>query len=247
MKKIVVLGGLFVFGGTLATDVNNAVNNFDGICAGIGVSMTHSENKADVVWNNLQINNPKIVKKTVDQFGGVVAVGYGKVLDNNLYVGGEVSLDASENKKFSGSYDWYGKVNYSGKIKGLTPSAVVKFGYYASRFNTLFYGRVGGAYVKSDFHDGYAEGVVAGNAGAGAHGHYANISDVVPVVGIGIEKKFGKYGIRLEGDYRFDTNKKSIEYCTSNQHARGVALPGICLKNRLNSYVIRMMATCNFH
>ncbi|MCR5225573.1 MAG: hypothetical protein K6C34_05820 [Alphaproteobacteria bacterium] len=243
MKKVVFLGCLIAFGNVVAENTNDRTDAFNGFYVAAGASMGHSEIKTSVTWNSLGINCPAIAHKKFDLFGASAAVGYGKVLANNIYVGSEVLVDILEDKKFSGTYEWDGTVPYRGKIRGFTPSVSIKVGYRANCISTLFYVKAGAAYVKSDFYDGYIDAVTEEYPNAEKHGQSHDIAKIVPIIGGGVEKKFGSFGLRLEGDYRFNTSKNNPEWCKVPGRSNELRVK---VRSRINSYVVRLMATYNF-
>lgn len=254
MKKIMFLGGVVACSVTSATSggdpaaAAHSADTFNGIYVGAGIVFGHTENKASVTWNSFGANCPEIACKKGDQFGASTALGYGWTFSNNVYVGGEFLVDVCENKAFSGTYEWHGKVPYNGKIKGIIPSIALRLGYYVNPIETMVYLRAGAAYVKADFYDSFVDGVVSRvvgehpNVSIKKYGQHHNISCIVPIVGVGVEKKFGAYGVRLEGDYRINTSKDYSEGCD-------IARDNVFranVRSRVNDYAVRLMATYNF-
>ena len=244
MKKIVFLGSIIVGGAVFAADgakTASSVNDFDGVYVGVGGAFSHPGDKASVVENSMGIENPEICHRKDDLFGISTVVGYGQVFRNNVYLGGEFLVDVFRDKKFSGNYEWEGSVPYNGKFKGVVPSVALRLGYCVDSFDTVFYGRVGAAYVRADFYDGFIDEVAAGIPNVEKYGQYHNVSQIAPVIGIGIEKKFGAFGVRLEGDCRLIASKRVSEGFRVNGQEQKIKV-----RNRLNGYTIRLMATYNF-
>lgn len=246
MKKILLLCGLFALGDACATDVETqSVDLVSGLYVGAGMSFARASDKTSVIWNNMGHPCVEMQSRKVNIIGCGLAVGYGKCVSDRLYIGGELSLDVSGNKSYEGQYDFDGIVKYSGKNYGVVPSIVVRIGCcYGS--STMIYLRGGVARVKSSFSDGIAQVVVdyIKNRGRDAEGYGSsiNMSKVVPVLGIGIEKRINdKFGVRLEGDYRFNAQKASVE----GVHAANIN-PEIGIRNRIQGFSVRLMGTYTF-
>lgn len=246
MKKVLLLSCVFTFGNACATEHEGAPEDFySGFYAGAGVSFSRTTNKSDIEWTNFFHEATKIQNRKVNSAGGSVVLGYGRCFANNYYVGGELSVDMAGNKSYTGEYDFQEESNYHGKVHGVIPSAAVRLGYRLNPL-TMAYVKGGIAHVKSDFTDGSAkivfDFIVAKGKNCSYSGSDVNISKVVPVIGVGIERKVtGNFGLRLEGDYRFKSKGTSVERVSG---ATGNIDVG--LSNRISGFTVRAMGTYRF-
>ena len=97
--------------------------------------------------------------------------------------------------------------------------------------DSLVYARVGLTFLNNKFENDQMIGYSFGS------------QKVSPIVGLGIETTyFGKYGVRLEGDYRFAADKKgkvSINDFTNDGYVGD-------LKNKVRGYVVRVVCVYHF-
>lgn len=241
MKRILILCSAFILENASAIESETVVG-YDGFYIGAGVEFSRFTNQSEILWSSIVgIFGVKIQQRKINKVGGAFAVGGGRCVVGRCYIGGELSLDISGNTSYNGAYGNRGIVNYNGKLHGIVPSAVVRLGYCLNT-STMAYVRVGGAYVKSDFDDGMGRMLAARHRNLEFYGSEVNISKIVPVVGLGIERQVcGKFGLRLEGDYRFNSKKMSAEIVSV---FNGMGVFG--LRNRVKNYTVRLMGTYKF-
>lgn len=238
MKKVLVLCCVSFLGNACAAE-EKVANLGDGFYAGVGGSFTHTTSQADVLWiAGVSVVPGKVVQsRKHDQAGVSLVFGYGRCIMERGYIGGELSLDISGDKSYSGTYT-YSKgsyvVEYHGKNRGFVPSAAVRLGYYLAP-SVMFYVKAGGAYVKSDFYDGIGEALQP----CSFFGSDVTVSKPVPVVGIGVERKVcGNFGLRIEGDYRFSSKRTSSEVVSDDD---AVVVFGV--RNRVRGCTVRLVGT----
>lgn len=243
MKKLLLLSCAFTFGNACATEHNVEVEDlYDGVCVGAGVSFNRTTNKSNVTDTDFGNLPMQIQNRKVNKAGGSLSIGYGKCLADEYYVGGELSIDVSGSKSYVGRYYFGGNDEYSGKVHAIVPSAVVKLGYCLTP-SVMVYLRGGIAHVKSDFTDSTGRLIYNYSIGRGKQCRYygsdVNVSKVVSVVGFGVEQKLKcGFGLRLEGDYRFNTKKTSLETVIV-PHAKWK----MGLRNRIGGFTVRVMGT----
>ncbi|MBR1734280.1 MAG: hypothetical protein IJ730_02355 [Alphaproteobacteria bacterium] len=137
--------------------------------------------------------------KNINRFMGTVGFGYGSVLKNKIYVGGEFLVDFTKNKKHNnivkGANESYMKVG------GMYYSLGLRLGYVVPKYNTMVYFKVAGSHSSAKaFYKGTAT----------SDGKTLKANKIVPTLALGVEKAFSKkLAARLEGEYRFRAKKKS--------------------------------------
>lgn len=140
--------------------------------------------------DNLVLSNGKLSK-----LGGSVVAGYGSFVAGPVYVGGEVVVDFSGNKKKD-------KVNsslprgFNGvelESNGVKPSFAAILGAYISAVDALLYAKLGAAYSKTKVNDGCCS---------------ISLSKLSPLVGVGVKKNvYNNFSIGAEFDYLFESDR----------------------------------------
>ncbi|MDR0968886.1 MAG: porin family protein [Holosporaceae bacterium] len=225
--------------GELATNLNvrgvSSVRNFN--CDGT----TLSGFEASGLFNKRVANNRSC------KLGGSASVGYGAFLnDNSIYLGVDLSIDYSSNKKHSSvdsGFCSYGVID--SKIYGFTPSFAARIGIYSELLDSLLYIRVGAAYVQSEAQAKEKELVSSSKV---------KLKKLSPLVGFGIERMIASSMFaRLEFDYKFQTEKSDYFKEKETIHRIGL-LNGVApagntiyvthsakMRLRTKGYVIRIM------
>ena len=222
MKKL-ILTCLSVAGACVAGDLVGADMdvNLSGFYAGIGVSFNHSEFRTEDTTDNVLVHKTKM-----NALGGSVALGYNHGF-GSFFAGLEATLDVCKNKKRDFTWTADGDTfNGKCKISGVVPTVALRVGGFVPMMDAVVYARAGVAYQKCEC-DPVVDGAAFPNA---------KLSKIMPVVGLGVEKKINCLTARLEGDYRFRTNKKFND-------ANG----NVDFKNKnKGGYTVRLMALYNF-
>lgn len=243
MKRVLLLSCVCTLGNVCATERESLPEDlYSGFCVGAGVSFSRTIDKSNVTETDFDAVPTQIQDRKINKAGGNLSVGYGQCLADKYYVGGELSLDVSGNKSYRGTYYFGGKNRYSGKVRGIVPSAVVKLGYCVTP-SVMAYLRGGIAHVKSDFTDGSGKIIYNYTVEQGHQCYYygsdVNVSKVVPVVGFGVEQKLKcGFGLRLEGDYRFNAKKTSLETIVTDSSRWRLGV-----RNRVSGFTARLVGT----
>lgn len=162
---------------TSATTVTGSV--FDGVYFGLGIAVVDDGIKT---WNSAE-NEVESDHKA--KLAGTIALGYGRVVKEKLYLGLEAGLDASQYSEFN---------EREVRINGLVPSAALKLGYVKPESKSMIYLKAGAGYSRAKL---TPEHVTVG---------YGNFK-WSPIFALGGEKVFGDMRARLEAEYRFRTKK----------------------------------------
>ena len=222
MKKL-ILTCLSVAGACVAGDLVGADMdvNLSGFYAGIGVSFNHSEFRTEDTTDNLSVHKTKM-----NALGGSVALGYNHGF-GSFFAGLEATLDVCKNKKRD--FTWTlagGTVNGKCKISGVVPTVALRLGGFVPMMDAIVYARAGVAYQKCECDPEVRDDALPN----------AKLSKIMPVVGLGVEKKINCLTARLEGDYRFRANKKFSNTDGDTDFKN---------KNK-GGYTVRLMALYNF-
>lgn len=141
--------------------------------------------------------------KHVDRFAATVGLGLGKVFNNNLYAGIEALCELTKSKKYTpeagrdfGPNDDDLKEgdpieDIKVKAHGIKPSFGLTVGYVFPHYNTMIYVKPSMTYSRVGLGEVDEQGAV----------DYKNKSKIAPTVTAGIEKKYGKFSTRVEGEY----------------------------------------------
>ncbi|MDR2781548.1 MAG: hypothetical protein LBB21_03810 [Holosporaceae bacterium] len=178
-----ILEDFHAFCVTRATDIN-----FDGAGDLVGLRVEGAVDRT-------------IIGGKSSKVGGSLSAGYGKFVHNDVYLGVDFGLDiiGSKNKEsfdqtlLSLGYDFgIGKVRL--KQAGVTPTLSARCGVYCNSIDTLIY-------VKAGLSKNVSELVY----GVGSF----KLSKVVPIFGVGFEKKVGFLSWRGEFDIKVRSTKTS--------------------------------------
>lgn len=221
MKKLAfsVFAAALTFGANAADNVEaNAVTSvaaatqagsvFDGIYFGLGAAVVDDGIKT---WNSQEDETESDHKA---KLAGTVALGYGRVVKEKIYLGLEAGLDASQYSEFN---------EREVRINGLVPSAALKFGYVNPESKSMFYLKAGAAYSRAKL---TPEHIKTG---------FGNFK-WAPIIAFGGEKICKKIRTRVEAEYRFRT-KKSF----SGLNEKDGAITDYELTNR-GAITLRVMA-----
>ena len=233
MRKIVLLSGLLAFAAQAADGSTSAKEAVEGFYAGLGICWDYSINKIKGTYGCAGGDNREndwfgvdIHHKKNGKLGGTLVAGYGIFVTGNFYLGGEAMLDITGNR----TTEVKGNNPYLARVKGVTPSVAVRFGGWCSPIDSLIYGKVGIAFVRTEFQD--KSGIVVNNS-------VRKLSKCAPVVGLGIEKNvYNNINVRLEGNYRFQVKKEDVTY-----YNRG---NWVHVENRLKGFTVRLIAVYKF-
>jgi hypothetical protein len=137
------------------------------------------------------------VRGRSNKIGFSVAGGFGKFVHGDVYAGADVCFDFVK-KQTDVLEAFTTRVAYKSQIKqgGVTPTVAARIGMYSDTLDSMIYGRLGFSLIKSD----------AEITGLGK----IKMASVTPVVGLGLQKKFDHFSVRMEGDYRFLTHEEAI-------------------------------------
>ena len=217
-----------------------------------GLGLSHQYTKGEVqLSDNLDtvtltlpgLHSHSLLKSNVGRVGGSVIGGYGDFVTGNCYLGAEVNVDItgsnkSESEEFirtdgSGFDASYGKTTI--KTRGIVPTIAARIGWYVPTLDSLVYARVGLTFLNNKLENAKMPGCSFGS------------QKVSPVVGLGIETTyFGKYGVRLEGDYRFAADKKGkVSINEGNIDLADYGYDGN-LKNKVRGYAVRVVCVYHF-
>lgn len=220
---------------------------YSGWFFGLGLSHQYTKGEVQLSDNSKSVtvldipdlHSHSLLKSNVGRVGGSVIGGYGDFVTGNCYLGAEVNVDItgsnkSESEEFIRTDDFgfdasYGKTTI--KTRGIVPTIAARIGWYVPTLDSLVYARVGLTFLNNKFENDQMIGYSFGS------------QKVSPIVGLGIETTyFGKYGVRLEGDYRFAADKKgkvSINDFTNDGYVGD-------LKNKVRGYVVRVVCVYHF-
>lgn len=219
---------------TADRSVTSVVDTYTGWFLGVGLS--HQHTKGEVLLSDNLLRDAKngfsLIKTSVGRLGGSVVGGYGTFLDDTVYVGGEFTVDVTGSKQNENTVGMYMQMRL--KTKGFIPTLAVRLGFYIPKIDSLFYIRGGVSFLNNKFE-------------AAAFNESIASQRVTPVAGIGIEKRiYDAYSLRLEGDYRFSTEKSKNRLPLYEIHAG--MMPGYSgsIKNKTHGYAIRLMCVYHF-
>lgn len=248
-----------------SNDSGVSLSDFGGFYFGLGLSWQNFKRKVTVSDNllshqpgaNLGIFAQKdkkdalLVDKSKGAFGGSVLAGYCWQLNRHLCVALEAVLDFAGNCKSTQDADFSYKDSQASngivediwrsnvKTRSVVPTFSVRIGGIVPVIDCLLYIKGGISYLKSELSADY---LIANEAG---DEELFKISKVVPVLGIGIEKKIfkpskGDLALRFEWEHRFEA-KKSWNY---NDYAKTgyKATPRI----KLRGDVVRVLLVYRF-
>ena len=172
------------------------------------------------------------VNKGSWSFGGSAAFGFGSTVCGT-YVGGEFLADVSPSNALKDKYELYGDEHDNRlKTNALIPSFMLRLGGYVDRFGALFLVRVGVAKVSFEYVDTTPRDI---------HNLVVNSfksNKLTTVLGVSIEKMFGKFGVRCDYDYRFKAVKRGSLYDVGGYN--------YYIRASLSSHVVRVMAIFSF-
>lgn len=228
MKKIILLGlsGVMVASAVMAEDVLEQDNQeqivvekspFDGIYLGAGIGGSFLQNKANGIMK----------KQNVNRFIGDIYAGYGKVINEKLYLGVEALIEISSAKKNDAELTADArtkiessvtsptgpitdkKISVEVKNKAVAPELALKVGYVAG--NNMFYAKGGLSFPRTEV-------VINGSGRVGTpvqEFHYTEvkkINKVAPVVYLGVARAFGnRWNANVEAGYQFAQKKDGIK------------------------------------
>jgi hypothetical protein len=181
-----------------------------------------------------------IVRGKSNRLGGSLGIGYGRFVHHDVYLGAELLFDVVGNKEKK-SFNKIGNVAGLGNVylkqSGFIPSFAARVGMYCDSLGALIYGKFGLSNSRAE--------LTTESRGD------AKLSKIVPVLGIGAEKKVDFVSIRFEVDCRLQ-GKKTAEITASPEtvnitSALGV-VPPMDLSHKINvgiksrGYEVRLMA-----
>lgn len=206
-------------GDVFAAETQTMVADHSGMFAGVGVTFVSDKFTTKVSDTT---DGSASYKKRQGLFGGVVQLGYAKVLQNNFYVGADLNLEFTQTKKrelvlkddtaakpaadgiaskVAAGYDLV-----DDKAKGTADAKKMKQGGFSGDFGI----RIGYSVPSAS--------TVVYVRPAARYVHNAAFHKVTPMIGLGVDKKVcGKWGVGLECDYVFRANKnKDIKVGDAN-------------------------------
>ena len=222
---------------------------YAGWFLGLGVNYQYTKGEATLSDNIITIRavesfqDKNLLTSNVGRIGGTVLVGYGD-FTGRCYLGGEFSLDIAgrRSKESSEVFNYsvlmpdeppvpYGKTTI--KTGAFIPTLAARAGLYFPTLDSVIYVRVGFTFLNNKFENTYMrdKDIVC--------------QKISPIVGVGIEKNiFGKYTVRIEGDYRFPANKTE----NLNRYDGQTRVDGYVgqVKNKVRGYAIRLIGTYHF-
>ena len=225
------------------TETSSSASSMDayaGWYLGAGLSYQHTTGEALLSDNMGEFSRGRyanahglsLIKTNVGRLGGGIVGGYGTFLDNTIYVGGEFTVDITGSKKNENTDSMY-KLSFL-KTKGFIPTLAVRFGTYISNIDLFFYVKGGVTFLNSKFenNDTYRESISS--------------QRVTPIVGIGIERKLcDVYSVRVEGDYRFLSEKTKDGILGYRNTGAIMNNYSASVKNKTHGYAIRIL--CIYH
>jgi hypothetical protein len=248
--------GLYVGGGITSSVTNaSAVNRnvgFEGNSRSNTMTDIHASLGAASGVSNIEIQsnanagtyphhfkasgnvNSDFVKGRSSKIGLSVAGGFGEFVHGDVYAGVDACLDFTKSQT-DVSEKFTTRIAYKSHVKqsSITPTVAARIGVYSDILDSMIYGRLGCALIKAD----------AEIEGLGK----VKMTSVTPVVGVGLQKKFDHFSVRLEGDYRFLTHRDvelsrgTIAADQFDDNISGVTVTnGIRLKS--HGYAARLMS-----
>ena len=208
----IIVGTSYVLGQTTIPE------NFSGLYAGLGVSVTYQRTNLtqdsalltyaipdgpagyfplrNIYWaaTSLDLTSISSIRPT-----GSIEIGYGKPINDKFYFGAAITLDLSSTKStrkaFTGVFD-----DIQLRARGNSLFIGLRLGYYLPCINSLAVFRVGGSYVGSDAL------LEERNTDLSFH---AKLHNFTPSIGLEIEKPIAKnLSIRLQADCRIICKRK---------------------------------------
>lgn len=222
MKKIMMMmvAGLAASSMVMADDIEQIDEGtttsgaFDGLYVGAGVGGSFLKNKGhanlkDTADSGTQARNVDMKTSNINRFNGDVFVGFGKTINGNFYLGGELLLEFAGSKtknvteangnelKYTITTDG-ADVAFKVKNKGFTPELTLKAGYVSG--NNIFYAKAGIARPEAS--------LLLVKAADGVELGSCKVNKIVPVVYLGAARAFcNKWNANIEVGYQFQQKK----------------------------------------
>lgn len=248
----------FVFGGTNPR-YEDAASAYAGWYVGVGIGYQYT--KSDVVLSDNMdrymavaggglvgpaiggVHDLSLSRTNVGRASAVLSVGYGDFITGSCYLGGEANLDIAGSKKSKsgpivailadGNPADY--MSTEVKTRGLVPTLAVRLGGYIPVLDGLFYARVGLTFLNNKFASEWLE-----DQGFGSQ-------KVTSILGLGFEKKISdSCSMKVEGDYRFPADKTKNNLKNYVLEANSPGVYGATVKNKVRSYVVRVVCVYHF-
>lgn len=230
-------------------------NTYEGLFAGGGVSYIYTSSKiteSDYWGKDISAVIPghnwvEICKPKSGMFAGALVVGYGVFcLGKCGYIGVEAMFDIAANSKHH--YELADNrfpddslvAKIDTKTEGFVPMFAGRLGWRCAQIDTLFYMRVGGAYIQNK-----AKVEVCIDNGGGDKSSFTVDLDskkLVPFVGVGVEKNvYDRWNVRVEGDIQFSRSKEK-----NGDLGPGVGDAWMKFKSKSSSYTFRLLGVYVF-
>lgn len=186
MNKLVVscAAGLLASGMVLADNAEVAdevaaqeevvVSPFNGLYVGVGLGGSFLKNKI-----------PYVKSKNVNRFVGNVFLGYGRVLNQHFYVGGEALVEFTKQKTYEAEETSGEKTGAMVRNNAITPELALRLGYVCNC--NMFYGKIAAARPTAK----------AWNE----DGEY-KFKKIVPAFYLGAARAFGNWNANIEAGYQ---------------------------------------------
>lgn len=232
--------------------------SFSGIYFGGGVHFMNYQNEA-VYLNH---DGDQIVRESNEasdskgRLGGTVVLGIGKKLQSiPFYFALEGMLDFAPvtRERAADKVDGETEAFYSTTVKRncLIPSVGIRLAWASDCLQALAYLKVAASFSKDSYkHSEYfaEQRDYTGNIVRTADWVVTEVknSRVCPEVTIGLEKRFGKVGMRLETGYAFGCGDKKVHISKNVDGIPDLVNDEIRLKKK-GSVVLRMMAIMNLN
>ena len=175
-------------------------------------------------------DNWELNGKSKGKIGGSINVGYGQFVKSCFYLGADFVLDITSNSKSSQK----AKRAYKDTTvwnNEVVPTMALRVGGYVPDVDVLICARLGIALVDAKVKNEYLKNEI-------------KVRKIAPVVGLSIEKKVWRNcSVKVEGDYRFSTEKE--------QRIDGGVITGIqgiaFEKAKTRSYSVRLVGVYHFN
>ena len=175
-------------------------------------------------------NNLRLFRQHPKRIGISIVAGYGCLISNSYYFGGEILTDVAKNDTRKLTIVPYGISSIKNGI--MVPTIALRIGMYSSQLETLMYLKIGRTCLNNEIK------IAAFGKTKVKNRKYSDI------VGIGVEKRFSeKNNIRIELEYRLSANKiKShlIAYAPSGAVIGNGTYQGQ-VKNKSRGFCARLM------